>query len=183
MSDERVIAKNYGKWRQLCEEAGATRFERGTVSVAATAPNHELIGAWYPMSSNGAYGEVFMSQLKHEFPDYDESTLPPIPNHWIACHWHNDVCPSWLINEPMLRFGDPQLKVFVDYPDKNDRELVSVFRYALVMDGVDDPLLETDDWDDLIQAAAWAPEWYSRYVNGFSDYFQHNFLLTINQRH
>jgi len=88
--------------------------------------------------------------LMDEFPDFDVSTLPPIPESWIPTHWHNDCCPSWLaagnINQPLGYY----MRVFVDYPDLNDREIPSASRYTYAVGGQHK---SCDSWEQVIVAA------------------------------
>lgn len=52
--------------------------------------------------------DLIRGTLAHEFPDYDPTWLPEIPDHWKSTHWHNDTCPSWEVSEGF--------RVFIDYP-------------------------------------------------------------------
>jgi hypothetical protein len=76
-----------------------------------------------------------------EFPDYDLATLPPIPSGWVDSSWHNDVSPSFVI--------DDKWQVFVDFEDPKLREFPGQPRYCVlhIADGFDvKDLLSTNDW-------------------------------------
>lgn len=88
-----------------------------------------------------------------EFPDYDPSTLPSIPPHWVDRSWHNEPCPSFQIGEGQ------GLIVFIDYADPAQREHPETVRFSV--HGLDEKgmfpaepiiLLEGDDWEAVLAA-------------------------------
>lgn len=90
--------------------------------------------------------------IKTEFPDYDASTLPPIPEGWIDSSYSGDVCPSWTT-------PDNSWQIWIDYADPAQREFTDARRYTakpLDADGciIDDYVCSehTDDWDAILKA-------------------------------
>jgi hypothetical protein len=79
-----------------------------------------------------------------EFPDYDLTTLPPIPADWEDHSWHNDAAPSW--------HAPGGFNVWVDYLDPAMREIPGGLRFIVhKLDGdgcftSDEPAIMTDDW-------------------------------------
>jgi hypothetical protein len=90
-----------------------------------------------------------------EFPDYDLSTLPPIPADWVDHSWHNDSAPSWLT--------PTGFNIWIDYEQVADREHPAGARFIvhrLGPDGdfaSDEAALETDDWAEVLRMVA-APD-------------------------
>jgi len=78
--------------------------------------------------------------IKNAFPEYDVTTLPPIPKDWTDTSWRNDVCPSWQTNG---------YQIFVDFANPDDREY-SGERF-LVCDIEGDCLLSTDNWAEVLE--------------------------------
>lgn len=97
-----------------------------------------------------------------EFPDFDQSTLPTIPEGFADESWHNDAAPSFY-SEAL------QLRLWVDYADPAERETFSGGRFTLQheprVDGMigdeTSDLVSVDEWADVlahILAAAFAAE-------------------------
>lgn len=86
------------------------------------------------------------SNLAREFPDFDLSTLPAIPDDWQDTSWHNDTCPSFEVL--------PQWHVYIDYADTALREFPdSPTRFSLQAvraDGEFFTLLDTNDWQAVL---------------------------------
>ena len=86
-----------------------------------------------------------------EFPDYDLSTLPVIPEGFVDCSWRNDTCPTWH-HEAM------GLSLCIDYADPLDREwLDETARFSLTVEnacGEAAVLLVTDDWSEVLEVIA-----------------------------
>ncbi|EGL63637.1 hypothetical protein AGRO_3706 [Agrobacterium sp. ATCC 31749] len=86
------------------------------------------------------------SNLAREFPDFDLSTLPAIPDDWQDISWHNDTCPSFEVL--------PQWHVYVDYADTVLREFPdSPTRFSLQAvraDGEFFTLVDTNDWQAVL---------------------------------
>jgi hypothetical protein len=58
--------------------------------------------------------------MAREFPDFDQSTLPPLPAGVVETSWRNDHCPSF-----RLPSG---LHLFVDYLEPSIREFPGSWR-------------------------------------------------------
>jgi hypothetical protein len=84
--------------------------------------------------------------INHAFPEYDTTTLPPIPTMWIDVSYRNDVCPSWIANE---------FHIFVERANPEEREYPEVERYTVLERETGGVLLQSDNWDDVLD-----------YVNG-----------------
>lgn len=87
--------------------------------------------------------------ITREFPDFNVATLPPIPAHWLESSWRNDTCPSFMVGELYV--------VFIDYPNRADREWAESCRYTLHSidaGGGHDVLVHSDNWDDVLYVAA-----------------------------
>ena len=84
--------------------------------------------------------------LVREFPDYDVTTLPVIPEGFVDSSWHNDACPS---------FTKGNLQLFVDYADPAMRETEyggkDSPRFVLIQEDAE-PLVVTDNWSEVLAA-------------------------------
>lgn len=108
-----------------------------------------------------------VGELSYEFPDYSADSIPQdltnpefLAAHCLeSAHWHNDVCPSWVITdetEDYLRrqtgaTAQPHVadvRLFVDYLDPEQRECDGK-RFFLTVDY--EPVLETDDWQQVVK--------------------------------
>lgn len=77
--------------------------------------------------------------ISEAFPDFDLSTLPPIPSDWRDVSWRHDLCPSWLIDG---------LQIYVAHADPTARDGAERFH---ILDGdTGDALLSTDAWADVL---------------------------------
>lgn len=85
--------------------------------------------------------------LRREFPDYPVDSLPAIPSHWTEASWHNDVCPSFLPCDGM--------RLWVDYPNPESRELPRSRRFTLCTFSEEDPetqtLCESEHWEAITE--------------------------------
>lgn len=79
-----------------------------------------------------------------EFPSFDQSTLPEIPEDWIDASWGNDACPKFEMP------WDPETIVFIDFADPNDRELPNSTRFCACSYEFADPFIDTDDWSEIM---------------------------------
>ena len=89
---------------------------------------------------------------QREFGDMPTGTFPATPDGWDDESWRNDVCPHFVAAE-----GEGWvLTVWVDYPDKADREFPSLKRFRAYFE---DPtgavertttVAETDRWETLL---------------------------------
>lgn len=89
-----------------------------------------------------------------EFEDFPAEDMPPIPQGWTDTSWHNDAAPSFTAHT----FADESyLRVWVDYADPKQRELsgtrfwVALYSADASVRGDGLPLLETDDWSDVLR--------------------------------
>lgn len=57
-----------------------------------------------------------MADYREEFPNYPVADMPTLPEGWEDESWHNDVCPSF-------RNDALRVRLFIDYPKLEDREL------------------------------------------------------------
>jgi hypothetical protein len=81
--------------------------------------------------------------ITHEFPDYDVSTLPAIPDEWLDTSWHNDTCPSWQVGP---------YRVSIDYADPSEREFDNTERFLVSLE--QDCLLATNNWQEVLDYVA-----------------------------
>lgn len=96
-----------------------------------------------------------MRTARSEFPSYPFHLLPEIPSGWVDDSWHNDVCPSWIAGA----FRDDAatlVKVYVDWPLQEDRELRQPFRFMVLFEQHDGQSKWQDfnDWDSLVSTVA-----------------------------
>lgn len=70
--------------------------------------------------------------INEAFPDFDLSTLPPIPSDWRDVSWHHDEAPSWQIDGLLIYVGDVSPRFHVTDADTND------------------VYLSTDAWPDVL---------------------------------
>jgi hypothetical protein len=87
-----------------------------------------------------------------EFPDYDEKTMPIIPEGFIdTSDSSENVCPSFY-NEKL------NMTLYVDYADKLLREFEEAERFTLTLTviGNDEVIFRTssDDYDYILRAIA-----------------------------
>lgn len=91
-----------------------------------------------------------------EFPDYDPSTMPAIPAHWLDSSWVNEPCPSFEVNG---------LRVFVDYADASSREFPETERFSVHDMRLENSVLHYgDDWAALLAFVANRETLGRRYV-------------------
>ena len=83
---------------------------------------------------------------REEFPDFDPSTMPAIPQNWEDTSWHNDACPSFNTGKGRV--------VFVDFSDLSLREFDGGKRFTVQADPEihdhNETFLETDDWAEVL---------------------------------
>jgi len=81
-----------------------------------------------------------------EFPDFDPTTLPAIPDGWTDQSWHNDACPSFNTGRGMV--------VFIDFARVTRRQIDMGGRFVVApdpeTDDRSDALLVTDDWSAVL---------------------------------
>lgn len=88
--------------------------------------------------------------LEREFPDFDRSTLPRLPEGFTCAAWHNDSCPLWYEGDPAVQ--DPgKLMLAVDFADPDLREFPDSERFSLHMfrkeGGGPRLVISSDDWE------------------------------------
>lgn len=93
-----------------------------------------------------------------EFDDYPHDALPPMPQGFEDCSWHNDTCPSITNGTfgPDDAHDGPALLVFIDYPNPEQREFPKGKRFTVGRTDQGDftTALETDDWADVLALIA-----------------------------
>ena len=77
---------------------------------------------------------------KRCFPDFD-SVLPLVPG-FVDASYKNDTCPR-------MRCQSLNLTLWCDYVNADLRESGSAYRFALVDDGTDETMLETNDINEV----------------------------------
>jgi|SRR5690606_9315619 len=90
-----------------------------------------------------------LERLRHEFPDFDITTLPPLPEGYFDASSYIDAAPSFE-NEKRT------LKVYVDYANYADRESGRSQRFCVSCydeeaGDFEDVALSTNDWDEVIR--------------------------------
>ena len=77
--------------------------------------------------------------LAREFPEFDQSTLPPLPAGVVETSWRNDICPSFRLPSGLY--------LFIDYLAPALREFPESFRLcvkALHSSGGDDDCFDVE---------------------------------------
>ena len=90
--------------------------------------------------------------ITREFPDFDQSTLPVIPDGFECTAWHNDTMPTWYEDDMQdkascmmiaIDFVDPDLREFPEEP----------CRFHLYMLPANDcsphPVYSTNEWSEV----------------------------------
>jgi hypothetical protein len=88
-------------------------------------------------------------KVAHEFPLFDLSTLPPIPDGFESTAWHSETCPTWHEGSSDASPKQGDLMLAIDYPVDDDRECPGGDRFNLAMyDGQDNPIFvaSSNDW-------------------------------------
>lgn len=89
--------------------------------------------------------------IQREFPDYPVAAIPALPEGFDDVSWHNDACPS---------YANDEFLIYLDYADKEMRESgnegTRFSVYPVTADGcmIDSPVIETDDWQQVLKAVA-----------------------------
>lgn len=86
--------------------------------------------------------------LTREFPDFDQATLPTIPDGFRCAAWHHDALPCWL----EMPDRPCRIQLAIDYPDASDRECSGAKRFHIDLiaeDGTPWPYHDTDDWSEM----------------------------------
>lgn len=91
---------------------------------------------------------------QRQFSDYPRGDMPAIPAGWIDTSWHNDTSPSFQVaTGPM---GEP-VQIWIDHPDRAQREVPGIARFLLTRRGPDDDMEEIhagEDWNDALEHAS-----------------------------
>ena len=100
---------------------------------------HDITGRDMPDNT----GNRRFSEFRHHFPNYPESDLPEIPEHWNDQSSDCVLHPSWVVDHMRIFVGhaDPKLREDPEWP----RFLVCDERVHWM-----DELLGTDDWDEVL---------------------------------
>ncbi|CAB3717561.1 MULTISPECIES: hypothetical protein [Achromobacter] len=90
-----------------------------------------------------------LDRLRREFPRYDISTLPTLPEGYVDASERIDAAPSF-VNE------ERGLKVYVDYANYADRESGRSQRYCVSRwdeeeGDYEDVALSTNDWAEVVR--------------------------------
>lgn len=90
-----------------------------------------------------------LDRLRREFPNYDITTLPPIPEGYSDASSYIDAAPSF-------ENAERNLKVYVDYANYSDRESGRSERYCVShydeeAGDYEDVALSTNDWDEVLR--------------------------------
>ena len=87
--------------------------------------------------------------ITKEFPDFDQATLPLIPEAWEDSSWHNDACPCFTVG---------RLQIYIDFDKVEDRELQGGHRFCVLREAKDklavEDVLSTDDWQAVLAFVA-----------------------------
>jgi hypothetical protein len=89
-----------------------------------------------------------MTKYQTEFSDFPAADMPAIPQGFGDNSWHNDSCPCFISEELGLR-------IWVDYADKQQREIPDGARFALEPSDNEDNITEpvvSDDWSVILAA-------------------------------
>ena len=87
--------------------------------------------------------------IAREFPDFDLSTLPQIPDGFVSTAWHNESCPTWHEGDNLASPKQGDLMLAIDYADEALRECPGGEQFNLHMyDGAGSPefLVGSNDW-------------------------------------
>ncbi len=99
---------------------------------------------------------------RSEFPDFDPATMPELPQGWADRSWRNEPMPCFI-------HEDSGLVLWIDYTNAEQREHEGGQRFALERLGTYHPeagwqfdgeqmlLVETDEWDVVLQALGMPP--------------------------
>ncbi|WP_255444607.1 hypothetical protein [Achromobacter sp. LC458] len=90
-----------------------------------------------------------LERLRREFPDYDITTLPALPEGYFDASSYIDAAPSFENTERGL-------KVFIDYANYADRpsgrsQRFCVSRYDEDEGDFEDVALSTNDWAEVLR--------------------------------
>lgn len=90
-----------------------------------------------------------LDRLRREFPDYDITTLPTLPEGYFDTSSYIDAAPSFQNEEGTL-------KVYVDYANYADRDSgrsqrYCVSRYDEEEEDFEDVALSTNDWAEVVR--------------------------------
>src|SRR5262245_34813590 len=131
---------------------GGNRPDLQTVLLSLKAQG--LLNYYY-----GPRGRVWfrgMARWQHEFPRFPRDAIPGMPRGFVDVSWHNDTCPSFARGD--IHEDENALTIWVDYPDRSEREYQHGNRYALVRGiyGAEarTVLCTSDDWGDILAAIA-----------------------------
>lgn len=97
---------------------------------------------------------VTVDLLRREFPDFDQTTLPAIPEGFECTAWANDALPTWHEGQSADEPLPGRLMIGIDFADKALREDPdpAIKRFSLSIyfgDCSPEPILDTDDWSVL----------------------------------
>lgn len=91
-----------------------------------------------------------MRTIKTEFPRYPKLDVT-LPAGFVDESWHNETCPGFF-NAAL------SLRLWIDYPNMEDREIQGFGRFSLVHEieyGSDmREIVSTDNWQEILEAIA-----------------------------
>lgn len=90
------------------------------------------------------------SPFQIAFPDFPIDAFPALPDGFTDSSWRNDICPS-MINE------SKGLRIWIDYPERQDREFSDSARYVLVREDstfMNGDIALSENWADILAALA-----------------------------
>lgn len=87
--------------------------------------------------------------LAKEFPTYDQTALPAIPEGFEDVSWHNDTCP-------MFQHDGAGLALFIDFRDRKDREFQERDRFAVKRMTMGEDGWELTDEGEYFASDDWA---------------------------
>lgn len=90
-----------------------------------------------------------LERLRREFPDYDITTLPTLPEGFVDASSYIDAAPSF-------ENAERGLKVYVDYANYADRESGRSQRFCVSRydEEDEDVVLSTNDWAEVLRFLA-----------------------------
>ena len=87
-----------------------------------------------------------LERLRREFPDFDITTLPTLPEGYVDASSYIDAAPSF-------ENAERGLKVYVDYANYADRESGRSQRFCVSRydEEDEDVVLSTNDWAEVLR--------------------------------
>ncbi|WP_249292514.1 hypothetical protein, partial [Achromobacter ruhlandii] len=117
--------------------------------IVATGTEQRKMPGLLPQLASPLAFLMNLERLRREFPDYDITTLPTLPEGFVDSSSYIDAAPSFENQERGL-------KVYVDYANYADRESGRSQRFCVSRcdeetDDDEDVVLSTNDWAEVIR--------------------------------